>query len=110
MVIGDTDFFTDKERVKPASPASSKKLLEQQAATDRHARKKRLLDALTTIAVIAIHVVPTVLALLYAGVLMPKALTNQWDSLEETLKRMLVPVTTYLAGLLSRNVLEKQDD
>lgn len=106
----DTDFFTDQEKLKPVPPANLKKILEQKAATDQHGRKKRLLDALTTVAAIAIHAIPSALAILYAGVLVHKAWINQWDALETTLQSMLVPVTTYLAGLLSKNVLERHDD
>ena len=105
----ETDFFTDQEKLKPLSPASLKEILKKEEAADQHGRKKRLLDALTTIAVIAIHVIPSVLAILYACVLIQKAVTGQWDLLETTLKSMLVPITTYLAGLLSKNVLEKQE-
>ena len=103
----DTDFFTDQEKLKPLPQADLKKLVEQRSAVRGHERQQHLLDALTKIAVTAIFVVPAVLAFLFACVLIHKAVIGQWDALEDTLKSMLIPVTTYLAGLLSQNVLNR---
>lgn len=103
----DTDFFTDQEKLKPLAPSDLKKLVEQRSAVRGHERQQHLLDALTSIAVTAIFVVPSVLAALFAGVLIHKAWIGEWSALEDTLKSMLIPVTTYLAGLLSKNVLNR---
>lgn len=102
----DTDFFTDAENLKPLSTVDFKKLLQQEASKSGHKRQQKLLNALTDIAMIAIYIVPSVLAFLFLCVLIHKGyVMGEWDALETTLTAMLIPVTTYLAGLLSKNVL-----
>lgn len=108
--MSDTDFFTDSERLKPLPQSDFKKLLEQRETQKGHNRKQKLLDALSNIALVAVYVLPAVLALFYLVVLGHKAKIGQWDILEADIKSLLIPVTTYLIGLLSKNVLTRNND
>lgn len=110
MAVADTDFYTDSERVKPLPTQIFNQLLEQRAARQGQVRQSKLLNALTTVGIIAIYVVPAILAILYVTVLAHKARVGEWDSLETTLESMLIPITTYLAGLLSKNVLMRKNN
>lgn len=108
--MADTDFFTDSEKLKPLPTTQLKKLIQQEASQKGHHRKQKLLDALTEIAVIAIYIIPLILAGIYFLILIYKAKTGQWNELETTIESMLIPVTTYLVGLLSKNVLIRNDN
>lgn len=99
----------DSDYIKSVSPHQRKKFRDEDAADSGHNRQQQLLNALTTVAKFAIYAVPSVLAVLYAIILIHKAWIGEWNNLEDTLQSMLIPVTTYLAGLLSKNVLNKHE-
>ncbi len=103
--MANTDFFNDQEKIKPMADKDFNRLFEQKAKEKGHQRQQKLMDSLTSIACIAIYIVPTVLALLYAAVMAHKAYVGEWQALEDSIIAMLIPVTTYLAGILSKNVL-----
>jgi len=93
---------SDKELV-------SDKDLDKDDRAKAQTRKHRILDALCSTATVAIYIVPLTLGALYVAVLIHQAWTGEWVSLESTLRGMIVPVTTYMAGLLSQNVISKNN-
>jgi hypothetical protein len=98
--------YSSEERIKPLPQKEFDGLLDQEAKQKGHTRQQRLMDAVTTVACFSIYVVPSVLALLYVGVLANKAISGDWDTLEDSLKAMLIPVSTYIVGVLSKNILK----
>jgi hypothetical protein len=99
-----------EEGIKPLSNNDFKKLLVQQKQESGHKRQQKLLNALTSVGSTMVYIIPTILVLLYSAVLTHKAWSGEWDILEDTLKSLLIPVTTYLAGMLSKTVLPTRND
>jgi hypothetical protein len=87
---------------------------EDLSRDDKHRnrrRKHRILDAVTTIAVASIYIIPTALGLLYLLVLIHEAIIGDWDALGSTIQGMIIPVITYLVGVLSNSgILPKNGD
>lgn len=99
-------IYDSGERIAPLSQKKFEELLDQEAKQKGHGRQQRLMDSVTSVACSAIYIVPSVLAVLYVGVLLNKAISGEWSSLEDSLKAMLIPVSTYIAGILSKNILK----
>lgn len=104
------DLSLDQDKFKPLANKEFEKILGQKAKEKGHERQQKLMDSVTSVACFAIYVVPASLAILYIVVLGHKAISGEWDMLEDNLKSLLIPVTTYLAGLLSKTVLPKNTD
>lgn len=77
--------------------------LASDAKTKDHSRKQSILDSLTWVAKVAIYIVPFFLAIFYLIVLAHKIVINDWDGLEQAIHKLLIPVITYLVGMMSNS-------
>ncbi len=105
-----TDYLTDKEKLKPLPGKTFLGLISQEAKQKGHLRQQKIMDAVTSIVCWAIYIIPIILIGLYVLVLIHFSRTDQWERLEETLRTALVPVATYIVGLLSRNILNDKSE
>jgi len=99
-----------EENIKPASNGEFKRLMIQKAQEQGHKRQQNLLNALTSVCAVLIYIIPGLLIFLYLSVLIHRAIIGDWDKLEDTLKDMIIPVTSYMVGVLSRTVLPKNNE
>ncbi|HTE49025.1 MAG TPA: hypothetical protein VK675_03910 [Candidatus Paceibacterota bacterium] len=68
-----------------------------------HERRQKLLDALSIVAQVAIYVIPICLGIFYVLILGHKIVIGDWVGLEGSITSMLIPVITYLVGVMTRS-------
>ncbi len=80
--------------------------IDRDARGKEHNRRQKLFDALANVGKTSIYIVPLVIGALYLMVLIHKAfISHDWSGLETDVRSMLIPVSTYFAGLMSKNGL-----
>ena len=80
--------------------------LDCDAREKEHNRRQKLFDALASVGKIAIYIIPLIIGALYLIVLTHKAfLMREWSGVESDVRLMLIPVSTYFAGLMAKNGL-----
>lgn len=84
---------------------NSEEDLKNDAKRQQHARKQRLLNALTTVSQIAIFIIPLVLAGFYFAILGHKIWIGDWAATEESITQIGAVVLAYFFGTLSRTGL-----
>ena len=81
------------------------KELENEDKQNTHNRRQKLFDALTNVAITAIYLIPIILILFYIIILTHKITIKDWLGLENDIKSMIIPITAYFVGVMSKSGL-----